>query len=135
MNTREWIKALFMAVWWLARRADWRVFFARAWGMLLLLIPIAIRSSRLNPQLRDKRTAECEKCPMFVSAHKTCGQPGEVFPDPETNRLVPLGCWCYLPAANLIPEKDCWARAHGLSHGWPDELRPYGKVSEEAGRN
>lgn len=37
-----------------------------------------------------------------------------------------LGCWCYLPVAVRLPEKDCYLREQGYdASGWPDHLRPH----------
>jgi hypothetical protein len=79
---------------------------------------------RRDIALGEQRLAACAKCAMFDPERHSCGHIPETMEDPGTGRLVPLGCWCYLPVAAQIPSKDCWARANDLEEGWPDELRP-----------
>lgn len=82
--------------------------------------------------LSSARMASCKKCQMMDSEFSTCGTPGQTYkasiiwqgtPNAGTHSL---GCWCYLPLANRIASKDCWARVNGIAPdvGWPDELRP-----------
>jgi len=81
-------------------------------------------------QLSMDRTVACMNCRMYNSKYETCGTPSETYVETvvkktiEFKELKPLGCHCYLPLANRLKDKDCWARFHGLSFGWPDQLRP-----------
>ncbi len=66
------------------------------------------------------RVAACQKCTIFNAHLQSCGTPGVLYRNPKTERLEPLGCWCYVPNAAATP-KNCWLWQRSLG-GWPDEL-------------
>jgi hypothetical protein len=80
--------------------------------------------------LSRARMESCRHCHIYNRELGTCGTPGETYQETvvvktiEFKRTKPLGCWCYLPIANRLPNKPCWARFNKLSFGWPDELMP-----------
>lgn len=56
----------------------------------------------------------------------TCGnaKSKETWMNRQTGKLEPVGCLCYVPAKNSMPEADCYlySRLGSNSIGWPDEL-------------
>lgn len=79
---------------------------------------------RAAPEIYQSRMDSCRACSLYYEKRQSCGQPGETFSDGDTERPQTLGCWCYLPLANRLQKKDCWARANDLDRGWPENLRP-----------
>lgn len=119
---RAWASAAALAFWRMAYDLSARDAIPRLWFAALLICKFFLL--RRDTVLGGKRSECCGGCPMFHAEHQTCGVIGDLWIDPELNREVPFGCWCFLPAATQIPSKDCWARAQGLEIGWPDKLRP-----------
>jgi len=69
------------------------------------------------------RLETCFECQMYFSDFMSCGVPGNVWIDAKGTRKA-LGCGCFLPLGNRLPDKDCWAKFHGLDFGWEEPLRP-----------
>lgn len=68
--------------------------------------------SKKTSPVRDARLVRCHNCHVYDSGFKTCGTPGRM----KDNR--PFGCWCYLPMAAGIPDKECWLGANGGPDMW-----------------
>ena len=45
---------------------------------------------------------------------KTCGYHGELVSQSKQT----MGCWCYLPLAAKLPDKQCWLAAMGAKGKW-----------------
>jgi hypothetical protein len=47
---------------------------------------------------------------------KTCGYHGEMLHRSKQT----MGCWCYMPLAAKLPDKQCWIDAMGLKGKWTE---------------
>lgn len=122
------LKSSLLSAWFMAVRLDFRECLWGYIGFVKGMAKWALRIGAADPSTVARRNASCRCCPMFDGKRGTCGKLGETFiyPNSFTNRkrVVSFGCWCFVEFSNRFASKDCWARAHGLEIGWPDELRP-----------
>lgn len=101
----------------LAYRAHWLVTVRRCIHFVSLIF------SRRDVVLGGQRLAQCQACDMFDPKRQTCGYIGEMMWCDDTKRVEPVGCWCYMPIAARVVNKDCWLRECGGEKGWSDALR------------
>ena len=114
---KPWLRALCLASWYLAIRADWIVTVCRLYSLAKMLF------RKRYKHLETLRMPYCRRCPMFNDGLQTCGYPGEMYWNSAAHRVEPEGCWCFMPVATQIQSKDCWLRENGSDQGWPDAVR------------
>jgi len=76
------------------------------------------RGPQTSPDIYALRIQTCEKCPLFYAKLRTCGTPLK-------RMLRPYGCWCYMPEAAKLNEKQCYLDAEiepGYPGGWTDAI-------------
>lgn len=59
---------------------------------------------KVDPEVRARRIATCERCPIYNRRLGTCGTPGQVDAYGQS-----LGCWCHIPTVARFAGKKCWA--------------------------
>jgi hypothetical protein len=47
----------------------------------------------------------------------TCGHHGETIKQSDGIRAT-VGCWCYIPLAAKLPDKECWLVEMNLKKNW-----------------
>lgn len=97
----------------------------KLWTGMTSLLSAILQGRLLLPatqvsRLRSSRLSICRQCPLFDESADTCGIPGQLFTD-ETGEKRPLGCWCYLPIATMMPSKECWLVVNSYGTGWHPE--------------
>ena len=118
------LKSSLLSAYFMVVRLDFRECLWGYLGFVKGLLKWALRIGAVDPVMVSKRNASCRSCSMFDDLTGTCGTPGDTYKNPHTKRMESFGCWCFTEFSNRFASKDCWARAHGLEIGWPDELRP-----------
>lgn len=120
------MKTMCIGLFYMALKLNWRDSVPRIFYAAWMLVRWSSQPNvHAFTHLKKRRMDHCRSCPFFEPKLQSCGHIPETTFDTDTTRVVPLGCWCYLPIAASIPEKDCWARAHNIDVGWPDHLRPF----------
>lgn len=108
MKDKKFIAAVVLAGLFGMERMRLRDYLLAGWHVLLSL---TIRRKNLDPELKRRRLAHCETCPIRFPGLETCGSP--VSEKPE------LGCWCHLPTLAQDPKSTCWLDDHtDLQNGW-----------------
>lgn len=75
----------------------------RLWRMVTLWVDWLWRKdSPVDNAAFEKRMACCRSCPLWYPRLETCGSPLR----PKNERG---GCWCFMPAAAKLKNKQCWA--------------------------
>lgn len=115
-----WLCLIPVVLWRLAWNCSFITGFYRARGAARLVLNYLFRE-KVPTVTAWRRYRICQECPMYDTYWDSCGHPGETTDDRQ-----PLGCWCYLPAAVAVPQKDCWGREQDLDIGWTNDLRPPG---------
>lgn len=78
-------------------KLGWMGLIKAGWAVLRA---ITTRGGKASMETFEARMKCCEECPLFYSPLNTCGS---VLTDNPS-----LGCGCYLPLKNKLPEATCW---------------------------
>lgn len=98
MKDKRFLAAVAIAAIFGMDRMGFRDYLKAAWSILLAL---TARKGKVAPEVFEARMKCCEECPIYARGTASCGS--ALSDNPE------LGCGCYLPLKNTLPESTCWA--------------------------